>query len=463
VTATPEQWELLEIAKHEAELAGIPAGRFTLADCHAVFRKWLGADYDTDALDAVLAAAAVERLDGDPVWLLVISGSGNAKTETVVPLAGIGAHMVSTIASEGALLSATSKREQAADATGGLLRKIGARGVLVIKDVTSILSMSGDQRASVLGALREVYDGSWARNVGTDGGQTLEWEGRIVVIGAVTTAWDKAHSVISAMGDRFVLVRMDSTKGRQAAGRQAIGNTGNEVVMRSQLAAAATRILAGLNLDKVQVTAYETDTLLAAADVVTLARTAVERDYRGDVVDAHAPEMPTRFAKQLTQIVRGSMALGMDRDHALRLAIRCARDSMPPIRLRIIDDVSANPYTPTKDVRKRLGLPRATVDRELQALNMLGVLEVDELTSTNPINGRETTVWHYTLADHIDPDALNYEKTVPEIAVPTLPLVKGGETLGAPTAESGTLPALCIVCGDPLGDHEHDHHQECAA
>lgn len=441
---TAEQWELLEIAKHEAELAGIPQGSFTLEDCHTVFRRWLGADYDTDALDAVLAAAAVERLDGDPVWLLVISGSGNAKTETVVPLAGIGAHMVSTIASEGALLSATSKREQAADATGGLLRKIGARGILVIKDVTSILSMSGDQRASVLGALREVYDGSWARNVGTDGGQTLEWDGRLVVIGAVTTAWDKAHSVISAMGDRFVLVRMDSTKGRQAAGRQAIGNTGNEVLMRTQLAAAATRILAGLNLNKVQVTDHETDLLLAAADVVTLARTAVERDYRGDVVDAHAPEMPTRFAKQLTQIVRGSMALGMDRDHALRLAIRCARDSMPPIRLRIIDDVSANPYTPTKDVRKRLGLPRATVDRELQALNMLGVLEVDELTSSNPINGRETTIWHYTLADHIDPDALNYEKSVPEIAVPTQPLVKGNETMGAPTAESGTVSELWI-------------------
>ncbi|WP_200947951.1 hypothetical protein [Arthrobacter sp. Soil763] len=465
MTPTAEEWERLEIAKHEAEQAGIPPGPFTLTDCHAVFRKWLGADYDTDALDAVLAAAAVERLDGDPVWLLVISGSGNAKTETVVPLAGIGAHMVSTIASEGALLSATSKREQAEDATGGLLRKIGNRGILVIKDVTSILSMSGDQRASVLGALREVYDGSWARNVGTDGGQTLEWDGRLVVVGAVTTAWDKAHSVISAMGDRFVLVRMDSTKGRQAAGRQAIGNTGNEVLMRSQLAGAASRILADLNLDRVQVTDAETDSLLAAADVVTLARTAVERDYRGDVVDAHAPEMPTRFAKQLTQIVRGSMALGITREHALRLAIRCARDSMPPIRLQIIDDVAANPDSPTKDVRKRLGLPRATVDRELQALNMLGVLTVDERDSINPVNLRETTVWHYTLADHIDPDALKYENTVPEIAVPTQPLLKSRKSLGAPTAESGTAaaPALCLVCGDPLHTGEHNSHQECAA
>jgi hypothetical protein len=41
-----------------------------------------------DALNAVLATAAVERLDGDPLWLPVISGSGNAKTETVQTLTG---------------------------------------------------------------------------------------------------------------------------------------------------------------------------------------------------------------------------------------------------------------------------------------------------------------------------------------------------------------------------------------
>lgn len=445
--------------RDDAEHGFLPP--MSLKECHAVFHRWLGTGYDTDALDAVLAAAAVERLDGDPVWLLVISGSGNAKTETVGALAGMGAHVVSTIASQGALLSATSKREQTKDATGGLLRKIGDRGIIVIKDVTSILSMSGDQRAEVLGALREVYDGQWSRNVGTDGGQTLEWVGRLVTIGAVTTAWDKAHTVISAMGDRFVLVRMDSTQGRQAAGRQAIGNTGREATMRRDLAAAVARVLAGMQAQGVDVTLEETDILLDAADVVTRARTAVERDYRGDVIDAHAPEMPTRFAKQLTQIVRGSVAIGIDRTAALRLAIRCARDSMPPARLRIIDDISANPDSPTKDVRKRLGLPRATVDRELQALNMLGVLTVDERDAVNPVKGRETTLWYYSLAPGINPDALNPSlavpeiavppqqaaHTVPETAVPTHPLEKGTESLHTPTAESGTVSGHDRTCG----------------
>lgn len=428
----------------------------TLDQAHAAFRRWLGEDYDTDALNAVLAAAAVERLDGDPLWLLLISGSGNAKTETVQCLDGIGATITSTIASQGALLSATAKKERAADATGGLLRKLEPRGVMVVKDVTSILSMSGEARAEVLGALREVYDGRWSRNVGTDGGRTLEWSGRIAVIGAVTTAWDKAHAAIASMGDRFVLVRMDSTTGRQKAGRRAIGNTGREIDMRAELAAAAAGVINGMDLDPVTVTDAETDVLLAAADLVTLARTGVEYDYRGDVIDAHAPEMPTRFAKQLAQVVRGGVAIGMDRAAALRLAIRCARDSMPPLRLAIIDDIAAHPDSSTADVRKRIAKPRATVDRQLQALHMLGVLDCDEHETVWA--GKDVTRWQYRLADGIDPDALN-PKSVPDLAVPT-PNPKrsrAGEQapLPVPPAISGTArPAAtggdCGYCGKPV-------------
>ena len=178
-----------------------------------MFRRWLGKDYDTDALDAVLAAAAVECFDdgSDPVWLLVISGPGAAKTETVQAFVGAGARSPARSSSEAALLSATPERERANDATGGLLRRIGERGVLVIKDVTSILSMNNDTRAKVLSALREIYDGHWDREVGADGGAP-SWDGRIAVVGAVTTAWDTHHGVIATMGDRFVLVRIDSTR-----------------------------------------------------------------------------------------------------------------------------------------------------------------------------------------------------------------------------------------------------------
>jgi hypothetical protein len=381
----------------------------TLADVHQTFVAWFGKDYDLAAIDAVLAVAAAERLDGDPAWLLLLSGSGNAKTETVQPLAAAGALVTSTVASEGALLSGSAAREKAKDATGGLLRRLGDHGILVIKDVASILSMHSDTRSSMLTALREVYDGYWERNVGMDGGRSLAWRGRLVVIGACTTAWDKAHDVIASMGDRFVLLRLDSFTGRQTAGLKALANTGDEVKMREALGAVVAGILKQVNPQSaIRPTPAEVDTLLAAADIVTLCRTGVEYDYRGGIIDAHAPEMPTRFAKQLLQIMRGACAIGMDRPEALRLAIRCARDSMPPLRLAILDDVAAHPHTRTRDVRQRLDKPYNTVDRQLQALHMLRVLDCDEVED----EVRQRSSWHYSVSSHINPSVIR----VPEIS-----------------------------------------------
>jgi hypothetical protein len=47
-------------------------------------------------------------------------------------------------------------RRRIKTATGGLLRQIGERGILVIKDVTSILSMHREMRSAILAALREI-------------------------------------------------------------------------------------------------------------------------------------------------------------------------------------------------------------------------------------------------------------------------------------------------------------------
>jgi hypothetical protein len=229
-------------ARHDKAWKANGKTRLNLSDVHKIFQKWLGEEFDLDTLDAVLAAGASERLTGDPLWLLVISGPGNAKTETVQSLSGAGAHVTSTIASEGALLSATSKRSKSKTATGGLLRKIGDRGVLVIKDFTTILSADRNTRNTVLSAVREIYDGYWERNVGAAGGLTLTWTGRLVVVGAVTTAWDAAHAVIAQMGDRFVIIRADSKKSRAKSATQAICNTGNEVAMRKEAEAAGALI-----------------------------------------------------------------------------------------------------------------------------------------------------------------------------------------------------------------------------
>lgn len=394
-------------SKRAADAASVPRKdrRQALKAARKTFRRWLGDEYDVDTLYIVLATAAVERLDGDPVWLLIVGGPGGGKTETGMALAGSGARVVSAIASVGSLLSATSKGERSKEATGGLLREMGSNGVLFIKDFTTILSQNANTRAEVLAAIREIYDGKWTREVGTDGGRSLDWEGRLTIIGAVTSAWDTAHAAVSAMGDRFALVRIDQSA-RLSAGRHALSNVGHEKEMRSALSDSATAVLELIDQSRPpRLKASEDEALLAAADLVTRARSAVERDFKGQPTEAHAPESPTRFAKQLSQVLRGAVAIGLSREKALVLALRVARDSMPPRRLQLLDDIALYPGSRTGDVVKRTQQPRSNVDRVLQELHLLGLVSVDDQPTVHgPTPG---VAWFYTLADDVDLTAIN--------------------------------------------------------
>lgn len=377
----------------------------TVDQAKVAFREWLGSQYDIDAMLAVVSVAACVHLDGDTPWLLVVSGSGFTKTETVTALGGAGALVTSTITSEGALLSATSRKERSKNATGGLLRQVGDAGILVIKDVTSILSMGRELRAQVLAALREVADGFWERNVGTDGGQTLGWSGRCVTVGAVTTAWDTHHQVVAAMGDRFLLIRMDSNDpdNRKDAGRQALRTTSREDAMRRALSDTVAGLIAGMDPDRiVELTKGEESLLLGLADVATRIRTAVERDGHQKPEHAHALEAPTRLAKYLWQMVRGALALGVQREDAFRLAARVAGDCMPPLRKRVLLDVRGHPHTTVAQSAARLQLPWSTVDRAMQELHLLGALVADKETH----NDDDRKGWRYECASVFNEDAL---------------------------------------------------------
>ena len=88
--------------------------------------------------------------------------------------------------------------------------------------------------------------------------------------------------------------------------------------------------------------------------------------------------MPTRFAKQLVQLLRGAVAIGMTPAEGMRLAMRCARDTIPPLRRDILLDLANNPSSRAADVRKRISKPRNTVRRELEGMHMLGLLRCDE-------------------------------------------------------------------------------------
>ena len=354
----------------------------TIAQVEAIYARWLhdGDPVTTRVVHAVYVANMA--LTGDPVWVFLVGGSGQGKTERLAPLSVMPrVELVSTLSGEAALLSATARKDRAEHAHGGLLRRVGSQGILVVKDFTSILEMDRTARGQVLAALREVYDGRWDREVGAEGGQTLTWQGKCGFLAGCTTSIDKAHSVMNDMGPRSLFVRLPPADLARIAG-SALDHMGREKAMRDELAAATAGLLTHLDGQPHEVTGQAREGLIGLANLVSQARSPVHRDWSGEIELVGDPEAPTRIIKQLGQIWRACGVLGLGEAGSWEVVRRCALDSIPKLRGAVVRYLASLPgdlyghVEPASTTAVGIGVvhPTKTVKRSLEDLAAHGVI-----------------------------------------------------------------------------------------
>ena len=341
-----------------------------------VFRSWMYMP-DPGLLYAVCGGIAANRVETfDPSWFIYVGAAGSGKTETIAATSRLpGVHVVGTL-TEASLLSGTPRKDAATDASGGLLREIGESGTLILKDFGSVLSMHRDARAAVLAALREIYDGSWTRLVGADGGRRLHWEGRLGLLAGATSVLDQHHGVMSQLGERFLIYRVDIAN-PAAQAHSSLAHHGREKLMRQELGEAVAGLFAGIErCEPPPLSAADTERLVALATLVARARSPVVRDpYRRELELVPDSEAPGRIVGALARLLTGLRLIGVPDDEAWRVTVKTGLDSMPAVRLRAFlfmlgrdDDVS------TTDVATALDLPNPTTHRTLEELAAHGVI-----------------------------------------------------------------------------------------
>lgn len=423
-----------------------------LAEAVAVFRRYLYLP-DPAPLYAVLATVAANRMAGDPVWLLLVAPPGAGKSELIQPLGALpDVYPVATL-TEAALLSGTPKRERPDTASGGLLRTIGDFGILLAKDFGSVLSMQRDARAAVLAALREVYDGEWTRHVGTDGGRTLHWSGKVGLVAGCTPTIDRHHAVMGAMGERFVLYRLPRVDAQEQA-RRALAHAGSEKQMRAELGETVAALFAQPFAPPADLGPYS-ERLVTLAAFVVRGRSAVERDgYSREVELIPEPEAPTRLVVVLARLLAGLHAIGVDPDTAWRVVGTAALDSIPALRRAVVNTLSAvEAELATAKIAEATGYPKNTTERALEDLVAHGVV-----TANRHGQGKATT---WQLADWA---AASYAAatTSPEMSGSPFnsPLRIGGDKSGEVATENPNGPEIIddfgpreLLHAPPIDDH----------
>jgi hypothetical protein len=360
--------DLVGLMRDNRQLLSTPLERTV-----ARFRRHLHLP-DPGALLAMLATVAANRLEGDPVWLVLVGPPGGGKSELLGSLGGLeGVHAAATL-TEAALLSGTPKKEREDSAKGGLLRVIGESGIIVAKDLGSILSMNRDTRAALLAALREIYDGAWTRHVGTGGGLTLSWAGKVGLVAGCTPTIDRQHGVMGAMGERFILFRLPDVDSATQA-RRALAHAGKEQTMRNELAAAVGDLYGAGLADPQPLEKDDRERLVSLATLVVRCRSSVERDsYSREVELIPDAEAPTRLVVVLARLLAGLDAIGASRDTAWPVITKAALDSIPAIRRDVITALHATTQADTTELATSIGYPTSTAKRALEDLTAHGIV-----------------------------------------------------------------------------------------
>jgi Bifunctional DNA primase/polymerase, N-terminal len=351
----------------------------SLEETLQVFEKWLILP-DRTPVYAVLGTVAANLLPGDPVWLGLIAPPSSAKTEILNSLSALPYVAIAEVLTPAALLSGTPKKQTGKGATGGLLRQIGEFGIIAFKDFSTILDTRYETRGEMLAALRRVYDGEYVRQLGSDGGRTVSWRGKVGLVFASTQAYDMYHGVIGTLGDRFLLSRIEGDD--EVAGKQFsvclkhIGS--NTQVMRKELTATVAALFAGIGSNPTEperMTETELAELKKAVLLAIKLRAGVERDrIKRELEVTYDPEGPARLALCLERLFAGLVVIGLPRAGAMKVIQKVAKDSTPRFRLKTYSALTAEWLT-TRQIATAIGLPTTTARRALEELFVHGLAE----------------------------------------------------------------------------------------
>lgn len=332
-------------------------------------------------LYVVMGAMAGNMMTGNPVWLMLIGPSSCGKTMLLKSLLGLSrVEPVADITGQAALLSGTKRKEVAKDATGGVLRTIGDNGCLLFLDFTSVLSESKEALVKILGVFRHLFDRTWSRDIGGEGGRRLTHTGRVCLMAGVTPAIDRAGEVNREMGERCLYYRYPDTNGYQESMAAAQNTEPEESEARRRELVESMFAIVDLSFEhpakRRQLEQREADRVITLAQLGVRCRSNVPRDsYTHQVNDVPAPEVPSRMTQELTQLYCGMEVIGNSEGERWKALEKVALDSMPMGRRLALEQIRDTPGQKTGEIARAIRVSERTAQRITEDLDLLGVIE----------------------------------------------------------------------------------------
>ena len=347
---------------------------------------------DDEYLDVVFGVIMANRLDSKPVWLYLVGPPSCGKTEILQALSGDEISQISTISAK-ALISFWEKDSKGRKKENSLLPQINGK-VMIIKDFTAMIRDRQETLLAVTGRLRDAYDGSSCRAVGTG---IKSFHSKFGIIAAVTNIIDKHRGMLAELGERFLTYRCPEVSEEESTQRcWIVSATSSTSGQEEEIRKASSRILAK-PLHKVILSDSFRNKVIEIAQYVAVARCEVMRDPYSKEAEIPTPEIATRLTRQLCDLAIGISVVREERyvsRSTQKLIHKTALDSLTLKRLRLLGVLyKAFPnFLTTEQVTTQMRYAKPTVERWLGDLHLLDLVTKDVITKgETPIGSR--VVW----------------------------------------------------------------------
>ena len=333
-----------------------------------------------DAAIALIAAILIgSQLKVPPVWCHIIGPTSGGKSTLLEAFNKHRfVHQISDLTPNTFLSGmATSKGETS------LLRQLGPCFTIFMKDFTTILSKPDDTQEAIIAQMREIYDGYISKQTGL--GKKIEWpgpglKGHATFVMAATEGIYSLQDKFSDMGTRainYVLLPQD----RKASTKRGLRNNGKlEGEMENiQLACAefVEEMFQSLPEQLPYIDEQLENDIVDVADLASLCRSVIKRDYKGAKSLALSAEMPMRMSKQFLVIAQLFIHIsgGVLPDNLRAAIFKTAFDSIPKQRRLILEAMSKFNRVTIAGVADLINYPPERCKEWMEDLQMFKVID----------------------------------------------------------------------------------------
>ena len=365
-----------------------------LTTLHDVYKKHLHIE-DTKRIDIVLAVALSRKMEGVPLWLIVVGPSGDMKSAQLNAIRTDDTYVLHNLTSK-TLVNGYRDKAKFPDLAPELNKKL-----IIIPDMAQLLKLPPIEKGELWGQLRDLYDG-FAGKASGQGSQARYEDLKVTLLAGSTPAIDGQILVHQDLGTRELIYRTEGNVYKDKVMKKCFENEECERSIEKELKEITTKFLAETGIKRDFISEEIINQIMDISVYVTYMRASGEVDgYSNELRNDVYPEEPTRIAKQMKRLYICLKSLQEDYpdERAIEILWKVAKSSAFPIRIHVFDILlTAIEELSTSKIAEKLQIGKGTAQRELSILWNMGLVKCRKEPTTFP-----DRFYDYWQIDHSHP------------------------------------------------------------